>query len=250
MRSRFCALVRDQLEAFVDGELGGADRLEVAQHLQVCPSCATIVEDLSAIGDALRDSAEVVESSTPTLSGLAAGVISRARAEAAMSWQSRMRRASEDRHWLVVVSGAVAASLVCFCALSVLLAFGPEPGRRDSLATALYMQRPGFQVSIDPSLPSGVLLAIAERENESLAEIAAEKEAKETDAVNQLAMAVNSHGLRSRTDPASQLIQEALLDEIVRLRLDEPMMLGRPVAENIAVATVISSRRWDRFFAQ
>ena len=165
MRSRFCALVRDQLEAFVDGELSGADRLEVAQHIQVCSNCATTVEELSIVGDALRESAEALESPVGELSGLAAGVISRARVEAAMSWQGRMRRASEDWHWLVVVSGAVAASLVCFLALSALLAFGPEPGRRDSLATSLYMPPPGMQVALDPSLPADVRLAIAEREH-------------------------------------------------------------------------------------
>ena len=44
--------------------------------------------------------------------------------------------------------------------------------------------------------------------------------------MTQLAMAVNSRGLRMRTDPTSQLIQEALLDEIVRLRLDEPYLIG------------------------
>ena len=249
MRSRFCALVRDQLEAFVDGELNGADRLEVAQHVQSCASCARAVEELSIVGDALRESAESLEAPVGELSGLAAGVISRARAEAAMSWEGRVRRASEDWHWLVVVSGAVAASLLCFLALSALLAFGPEPGRRDSLATSLYMP-PGVPVTLDARLPADVQLAIAERQIEAEAEVAAQKEAKESDAVTQLAMAASSRGLRGRMDATSQLIQEALLDEIVQLRLDEPVMLGRPVEESIAVSTVISARPPINFFVQ
>jgi anti-sigma factor RsiW len=241
--------VRDQLEAFVDGELSGADRLEVAQHIQWCPSCATMVEDLSIIGDTLRASAEALESPADDLGGLAAGVISRGRAEAALSWQGRIRRAGEDWHWLVVVSGAVAASLICFLALSALLAFGPEPGRRDSLATSLYMP-PGVQVSLNTSLPADVQLAIAEKEVEDAAEVAAQKEAKEKETVVQLAMAVNNRGRRGRTDPTSRLIEEALLDEIVQLRLDEPLMLGRPAEESIAVSTVISGRTPERFLAQ
>jgi len=241
--------MRDQLEAFVDGELTGADRLEVIQHIHRCAGCAAVVTELSAVGDTLRELASDQELPIRELGGLAAGVISRTKAEAAMSWQAKLRRASEDGHWLVVVIGSVAATLVCFLALSALLAFGPEPGRRDSLASSLYMPPPGVEVTLDPRVPQDVLLALAEREADSAAEAAAEKEAKETDAVMQLAMAVNSRGLR-HTDPASQLIQEALLDEIVRLRLDEPYLVGRPAEESIAVSTVISAHRPLRVFAQ
>ena len=61
------------------------------------------------------------------LAGLASGVISRTRAEAAESWQGIFRRATGDRHWLLVGSGALSATFLTGLFTTALLAFGPEP---------------------------------------------------------------------------------------------------------------------------
>jgi hypothetical protein len=247
MRSRFCALVRDQLGAFVDGELTGAERLDVSQHIQVCQRCAAEVEELTAIGEALRETVDVMVLPTSDLAGLAAGVVSRTRAEAALSWQGRLRRASQDRHWLMVACGAFAATVVCFMALSALLAFGPEPERQDSLAA--YLETPGVELAfVDTTLPHVVRLASTNAVSRGSGRD--DYELQETRLVEELAFRVNRLGALSHADPTSRLIQESLLDDILRLRLDEPTLVGRPAAESIRVSTAFSAHRPALYVAQ
>lgn len=219
MKTRYCRLVREQLDAFVDGELTGAERLDVAQHVNICASCSRVVDELSAVGDALRATAAEADRFPQDLAGLASGVISRTTAEAAESWQGVFRRATGDRHWLLVGSGALAATFLTGLFTTALLAFGPEPERSDSLAK----YAPPKQA-----------------ERASLVSVV------EARLVDQLAIAVNAPGsARLNVDPQSRLIQEALLDEITRLRLDEPMMVGRPATERVAVSWVVSRRPAD-----
>jgi hypothetical protein len=60
--------------------------------------------------------------------------------------------------------------------------------------------------------------------------------------VEDLAFAA-SRGMRSG-DPMDRLIQEALLDEITRLRLDEPLFVGRPLYTRVIVDSAI---RWPHY---
>jgi hypothetical protein len=227
-------LVQEQLDAFVDDELTGAERLDVVQHVQICASCARAVDELTTVGELLRGSSA---SEVPyELSGLAAGVISRTRAEAALSWQGRISRACEDWHWFVVGGGSVAATFVSTLLLSAILAFGPEPERHDSVA--------GFYVSDPAGAERDIRLLGANRSGSGSMPFSST--GTEVDAVGQLAWASWRPGSnRSALDPANRLIQEALLDEIVRMRLDAPEFLGRwgrPAIEDVRYSEVISRR--------
>ena len=52
-----CGRVRKQLGAFLDGELSGADRLFVSQHLTECPRCAEEQQEIRDLGEMLRATA-------------------------------------------------------------------------------------------------------------------------------------------------------------------------------------------------
>ena len=132
MISTKCSVHRD-LAAFVDGELRGASVLEVISHLEECWECAAEVAYLRSVGDTMR--ASMQGESGLELEGLASTVISRTRAESAASWPGVFQRAREDWHWMIVGSGAVAATLVSTLVLSVILAFGPKPDRADSISS-------------------------------------------------------------------------------------------------------------------
>ena len=77
-----CTTILERLGPFVDGELTGAERLAVSRHLECCLACEAELQAMRSLGDLMR-AALPCESQTGDLSGLAAGVISRSRAEAA-----------------------------------------------------------------------------------------------------------------------------------------------------------------------
>jgi hypothetical protein len=134
MKSVACR--RQKLGAFVDGELSGAERMRVSQHLAACSSCASEAETLGGLGDVLR-AAVASAPAPPELEGLAGGVISRVRAEQAQSWRGFAGRLVGDWHYAIVGFGAVAAAFVMIAFVSLMLEFGPIPERDDSLAALI-----------------------------------------------------------------------------------------------------------------
>jgi hypothetical protein len=128
-----CAVYRDDLAAFVDGELTGAERLRMSEHLERCPACAVEAERVQNIGSLLRTAAEEV-AAAPPMSGLAGGVVTRVRAETAQSWRAVLGRGLDDWHWFIVGGGSVAATFVSMLFVTALLIFGSKPVQHDSLA--------------------------------------------------------------------------------------------------------------------
>ncbi|MFI5177207.1 MAG: anti-sigma factor family protein [Vicinamibacterales bacterium] len=124
------------LGAFVDGELSGAKRLRVSQHLASCPSCAETADTLAGLGEHLR-TASALAPAPPELEGLAGGVISRVRAERAQSWRGFLDRLVDDWHYAIAGAGAITAAFVSIGLVSVMLEFGPRPERDDSLAALI-----------------------------------------------------------------------------------------------------------------
>jgi anti-sigma factor RsiW len=122
-----CAAIQHQLGPFVDGELTGAERLEVIHHLDGCEECARELGALHDLGETVRTIASTAGPHAPELAGLAAGVVSRSRAEADLSWRAWLDRASADWHWVIVGAGSVAATFVSALLLSAILALGPGP---------------------------------------------------------------------------------------------------------------------------
>ena len=128
-----CAAYREDLAAFVDGELTGAERLRMTEHLERCPACSVEAERVQNIGTLLRHAAAETADG-PQMSGLASGVVARVGAEAAQSWRAVLGRGFDDWHWFIVGGGSVAATFVAMLFASVLLIFGSKPVQQDSLA--------------------------------------------------------------------------------------------------------------------
>ena len=137
MKSLGCKRIQRKLGAFVDGELPGAEMLPVAQHLEACAACADHVRDLRDVGELLRGASAMAPAHATDLDGLAAGVVTRIRAERAASWMAAFSHAVDDWHWFFVGAGSLAATLGSAMLVSSLILSGPKPEREDSLAALL-----------------------------------------------------------------------------------------------------------------
>lgn len=132
--SATCHRVREALDAYVDGELRGADLRRVSRHLEICRSCAAEVAARREIGQRLRDA--IGESyPRPMPPGLAAGVVARVRAESYFSWRAAVGRAVEDWHWVIVGGGAVTSTCLAMLLGGVLLLLGTVSPNAASLSS-------------------------------------------------------------------------------------------------------------------
>lgn len=116
-----CETARELLDAFVDGELPVGEQVMVEAHLRWCQTCTARVEDLSAIGDAIRQGPPRVAVHADDARALAAvqgAVLGRLRAERATSLATRSREVFADMRLFWPALGATAA--VAFCVLGVL----------------------------------------------------------------------------------------------------------------------------------
>jgi hypothetical protein len=132
-----CGEIRDQLSAYVDGELEAADRHVVSNHLASCAECHDAADAFREIGDLLRRPPASRLPLASELNGLAAGVIIRARAEESQSWHALATRACEDWHWPLAGAGALAAAVFSLVVVWAICSFSPQPAREDSLAALL-----------------------------------------------------------------------------------------------------------------
>jgi len=128
-----CRAIREELDAFVDGELTGADRLRVSQHLDRCSACAEEVQVAGDLGDLLRHGA-AEGLAVRRMEGLASGIVILSRAQWAESWRGLVNRAFGDWHWAIVGVGSIAATFASTMFVSLILTFGPVPERDDSLS--------------------------------------------------------------------------------------------------------------------
>lgn len=131
-----CDQARTLLEGLIDGELSMADQLAVESHLRWCDTCALRVEDMRAIGAALRVNSAVrpvTDAENGTLTVLTDGLLVRVRAERAQSFAARVREMFVDRRLLWPALGATAAVLMCASAAVSVLHMSASQSR-DSLA--------------------------------------------------------------------------------------------------------------------
>lgn len=135
-----CAKTRCDLGAFLDGELQGAARVRLQAHVACCAECRREADALLELGEQVREELTSVE--TPPMAGLAAGVVSRVRAERAQSWRALWARASDDWRWAIVGFGSLASTAATTLFVSSVLWFGPPPEREDSLAAMLSVVTP------------------------------------------------------------------------------------------------------------
>jgi anti-sigma factor RsiW len=131
-----CRAILPQLGAYVDGELTGALRMQVFRHLGGCEDCDHEVRAVGQLGGLLRGSM-AGSGVVVGLDGLAAGVVSRVKAEDAQAWKATLGRGVADCRWLLAGAGSIFGSLATGAVVAVLLLFGPAPDREDSLAALL-----------------------------------------------------------------------------------------------------------------
>lgn len=134
-----CDSIRDQLDAFVDGELRGQELLHVSGHIEACRRCNEEVDTRRTLGGLIRDS--VADGyHRPIPGGLSAGVVARVRAESYFSWRGVLRRGFDDWHWVLVGGGAVSATFLSMLLCSAILLFGtvrPQAGSLSSLGSTM-----------------------------------------------------------------------------------------------------------------
>lgn len=144
MMARSCRSVRRQLSAFHDGELPVGDRIAVQAHLQQCRSCALEVREFTLLGSVVRDGSPVASEANDLLAGLAAGVVSRVKAEREQSITGWSERAFEDLHVFWAALGATGATVACLAIIFGIFFYATQ-FRPDSL---------GGQIAL-LSLPEG-----------------------------------------------------------------------------------------------
>ncbi|ODS53256.1 MAG: hypothetical protein ABS36_15160 [Acidobacteria bacterium SCN 69-37] len=254
-----CDAFGPDLGPFLDGELDGTRMLRVSRHLETCPECASTLEDIGTVGRTLRDYAPA-DPPRAVFDGLAGAVVSRARAESAMSWRATFSRGFDDWHWALVGGGAIAATFVSTSLLSVMLAFGPTP-REDSLSamTTSLASPAGFffvyasptggpdedvvmvQVANGrPAAPPLVSELVVSREHQSVSE---------AELVERFQELVTRHGRVVSLDLLTheqRLVAEALLDEITRLRSRQLASTPRSFQVHevrLVTGTVVSAKR-------
>ena len=225
-----CAAIGVHLGGYVDGELDPRRRVLVARHLADCESCAAEHRILRELGDLLRGAAEQ-STHEVGLEGLAAGVISRSRAEQAQSWRALVDHAVEDWRWTLVGAGSVAAAAVTVLLVAGIFALGPRQEPDESLAVALHHLRMPADKFFIIATPAGSdqlpqLLQLEDTQGDASSEAAAgaapEALATPTDSDLAFALSLAVVGPDGRMNDLRAMSQagrehtEALLDEIQR----------------------------------
>ena len=134
MHEHSCADVREQLEAFYDGEVPFNERLAIQNHLGECVTCSLAAEEITDLGAKLRSmAAEVGDQAAIQPLRLTAQVIEHLRVEEQFSVRTQVVALFQDMHLVWAGIGATVATLICIVgSASVLHAANQE--RPDSLA--------------------------------------------------------------------------------------------------------------------
>jgi hypothetical protein len=126
--------VREDLNAYHDGELDMEAQVLIHGHLQECVACRLEAAALTDLGAALRTMAGSVPGRASSETGIITdSVLHRVRIERRFSFVTRVRESFEDMHLVWAGLGATFAMLFCiFASAGVLHAANQE--RPDSLA--------------------------------------------------------------------------------------------------------------------
>lgn len=129
-----CEHVRNQLQAYHDGELSLDEQVLIQGHLRDCVACAIEAAELEDLGEGLRAmSASLPDRTAGDTAGLPAAVLERLRVEQQLSLGTQIRSLFDDMHFVWAALGATCALVFClFASMGVLQAASRE--RPDSLA--------------------------------------------------------------------------------------------------------------------
>jgi hypothetical protein len=232
MISADCDLIRDDLDAFSDGELRGDDLRRVSEHVSSCRYCTDELHARAAVGESVRGALGISAVAVPA--GLASGVVARVRAESALSWRAMLNRAVEDWHWAIVGGGAVSATFASAVFCSALLVFGTAAPQADSLSAigTRLLESPGVMYAEVAPLGPGqrdlmlVQLATSAEPSEPYPSVfTRDRDDEERLMVNALFDTLARSGGRidlTSMSAATRKQTEWLLDNIMRLRSGEP----------------------------
>jgi hypothetical protein len=231
MISADCDLIRDDLDAYSDGELRGDDLRRVSEHVGSCRYCTDELHARAAVGESVRGALGLNAVAVPA--GLASGVVARVRAESALSWRAMLNRAVEDWHWAIVGGGAVSATFASALFCSALLVFGTATPQADSLSAmgSRLLESPGVmyaEVAVEgPGRPDLMLVQLATSAEPSEpypSVFSRDREDEERLMVNALAETLARSGRIGWTSMSAEVRKQTewLLDNIMRLRSGEP----------------------------
>lgn len=143
MHRMSCEAVREELDAFHDGEVALDMQLLVREHLETCPGCRLEHDELDGLRRALRD---VARPDVPP-DNWSGGVLEQVKVERQLSWHTWLLGVFDDMHLVWPALGATAAVLVCLLASAEVMQ-ATNVQRPDSLAGIIgYLASPGSNVN-------------------------------------------------------------------------------------------------------
>lgn len=211
----------DRLSEYIDGGLNASDRAAVERHLEACPECARVVDELRAV---VAEAGRLPE--TPPIRDLWPGIHGRLTARRARPAQAEKRRAGADalrlrsgRRFMVTVPQLLAAGI----AVAVLSASGAWAALGGGRGADI--QAP--PVTAEVTTPSGAMLAAYQPAMTDL-EMEYERRRAELDpetiqvvernlAIIDAAIQEASHALAA--DPSSGFLHSRLADAM-RMRMN------------------------------
>jgi len=242
MMARSCRSVRRLLSAFHDGELPIGDQIAVQSHLRQCRSCADEARDYALLGSVVRDGSAAVGVERDRLAGLAAGVVSRVRAEREQSITGWSERAFEDLHVFWAALGATGATVACVAIIFGIFFYATQV-RSDSLGAMIAAQSIPAGSNENPLNPDNRVFLPRATDGDAFPEAALPNE---DESVFALAAVLTREGelrnlellhaegvrgsVRSRQEEQAIL---TLLDTISKARFEPARVGNAPVAVNM-----------------
>ncbi len=140
-----CEGVRQDLEAFHDGELPLETHLAVRAHLDECAGCAYEAQALRRLSETLHTAP--VDRALALPEGWAGNVLEQVQVERQLSWHTWLAHVFDDMHLVWPAIGATSAVLVCLMASAGVMQ-ATSVQRPDSLAGVIgYLASPGSNVN-------------------------------------------------------------------------------------------------------
>jgi len=239
MMARSCRSVRRLLSAFHDGELPVGELIAVQAHLRQCRSCAEEARDLALLGSMVRDASPAAASEPDVLAGLAAGVVSRVKAEREQSITGWGERVFEDLHVFWAALGATGATVACVAIIFGIFFYATQV-RPDSLGGVIASYSLPGGSNENPLNPDNRVVlptaasesAFAEaalpNEDESVFALAAVLTREGTIAYLELLHAEAVQGnVRSRQE------EQAVMAQLAKAKFEPARYGGAPVAVNM-----------------
>ena len=119
-----CEQIREELSAYLDGELSEQDRSALDTHLRACEACREMLEELKGVSATISDLPRAkapVSLLTKVKNDIAAEPALREQVRTAVAFSSVARGGPRPRaHWAPIAFGAAALVMLCLLAFLIL----------------------------------------------------------------------------------------------------------------------------------